>query len=369
LTAADLVPINPPVVSYRLTKKGLWEVCYFVKGKRKREYYSSESKAKTAWSKIKKSKKGSLVELQALHDDVKLDLLNAFKRAERNGYDLLEACSHYEQGGDIKPAITFAEAHKAFKAAKIAKNCRPRTLQTYKYIFEPFARTFDSFDLHEIPKTDVLEWLTSLDVDPRTFNNYLKTLITLRNWADTQGYNIGKIDPFNIEAKILDETEPCIIEVADVKDYTLKACEIKKVGLVVVLVLFCGMRVEEASRTKMADIKLGRTIPVIKVSAAASKTRNKRQIELLPNAVKWVKYAIDKGCHVPVSVDEFFLNRKRKMPKLGANALRHSFCSYHLAAFKNKNETAYLAGNSPDMIDKHYKNLVEPEDAKKFWKI
>jgi len=49
--------------------------------------------------------------------------------------------------------------------------------------------------------------------------------------------------------------------------------------------------------------------------------------------------------------------------------LRHSFCSYHLAKFKNKNETAYLAGNSPDIIDTNYKELVEPEDADAFWSL
>ena len=66
---------------------------------------------------------------------------------------------------------------------------------------------------------------------------------------------------------------------------------------------------------------------------------------------------------------EFFLNRKRKLIRTGPNALRHSFCSYHLAKFQNKNQTAYLAGNSPDIIDTNYKELVEPEDADEFWSL
>jgi hypothetical protein len=44
------------------------------------------------------------------------------------------------------------------------------------------------------------------------------------------------------------------------------------------------------------------------------------------------------------------------------NALRHSFISCRVAKNKNVNEVAMEAGNSPDMIFKHYRELVtEPE--------
>ena len=371
-TTASQPPACRRVVSVRkLTHKGqtYYEATWYVGGTRQRKWYKSRSAAVTKASKAGKAKRKSLSEFEALPDDTKIDLLTAHKRASRNGYTILAACAFFEEGGETKPAITFADAHAAFVKAKKAKNCRPRTLQTYKYIFEPFGRTFDAFDFHEIPKGDVLEWLTSLPVEPRTYNNYLNNLTTLRNWIDGEGYNVGRVDCFSMEQKLLDESEPCILEVDQVADYAVAACEIPQVGLVVVLVLFCGLRVEEACRTQAADIKLGRTTPIVTVKGQASKTRNKRNVELLPNAVAWVKYALAKGCAVPVSNDKFFLNRKRKLKRIGPNAMRHSFCSYHLAHFKNKNQTAYLAGNSPDIIDKAYKNLVEPEDAKRFWEV
>ena len=45
------------------------------------------------------------------------------------------------------------------------------------------------------------------------------------------------------------------------------------------------------------------------------------------------------------------------------NALRHSFISYRVAKNKNVNEVAMEAGNSPDMIFKHYRELVTEKDA------
>lgn len=46
------------------------------------------------------------------------------------------------------------------------------------------------------------------------------------------------------------------------------------------------------------------------------------------------------------------------------NALRHSFISYRVAEVKNVAEVALEAGNSPQMIFQHYRELVRPEAAK-----
>ena len=45
------------------------------------------------------------------------------------------------------------------------------------------------------------------------------------------------------------------------------------------------------------------------------------------------------------------------------NALSHSFISYRVAKIKNVNEVAMEAGNSPDMIFKHYRELVTETEA------
>lgn len=51
------------------------------------------------------------------------------------------------------------------------------------------------------------------------------------------------------------------------------------------------------------------------------------------------------------------------------NALRHSFGSYHLAQFKDAAALALQMGNSPSMIFKHYRELVKPKDAERYWGI
>ena len=51
------------------------------------------------------------------------------------------------------------------------------------------------------------------------------------------------------------------------------------------------------------------------------------------------------------------------------NALRHSFISYRVADTQNVNQTALECGNSPSIIFKHYRELVRPAEATKWFGI
>ena len=49
------------------------------------------------------------------------------------------------------------------------------------------------------------------------------------------------------------------------------------------------------------------------------------------------------------------------------NALRHSFIGYRLGAIQNTAQVALEAGNSPQMIFRHYRELVRPTEAEKWF--
>lgn len=51
------------------------------------------------------------------------------------------------------------------------------------------------------------------------------------------------------------------------------------------------------------------------------------------------------------------------------NALRHSFISYRLAEIQAAAQVALEAGNSPQIIFQHYRELVRPKDAKSWFSI
>jgi hypothetical protein len=51
------------------------------------------------------------------------------------------------------------------------------------------------------------------------------------------------------------------------------------------------------------------------------------------------------------------------------NGLRDSFISYRVAAVKNVHQVSLEAGNSPRMIETHYREAVSEEEAKEYFSI
>jgi integrase len=126
----------------------------------------------------------------------------------------------------------------------------------------------------------VLRFRGGRGIEPRTFNNYLTVLTTLRKWVNAQNYDVGKKNPFGIEKILLDEADPEILDIDEIEAYVRASLNVPVLGLVVVLVLFCGLRVAEAIRTMAKNIKLDRKTPIVVVRGKAAKLRNKRNVEL-----------------------------------------------------------------------------------------
>lgn len=55
--------------------------------------------------------------------------------------------------------------------------------------------------------------------------------------------------------------------------------------------------------------------------------------------------------------------------KWKGNALRHSFVSYRVADIKNIPQVALESGNSPQIIDSNYRELVTEKEAKTWFAI
>ena len=60
---------------------------------------------------------------------------------------------------------------------------------------------------------------------------------------------------------------------------------------------------------------------------------------------------------------------KAKQVKWKKNALRHSFISYRVAEIQNVAQVALEAGNSPQIIFQHYRELVRLNEAKTWFAI
>ena len=92
-----------------------------------------------------------------------------------------------------------------------------------------------------------------------------------------------------------------------------------------------------------------------------------------PNLAAWLeRYNWRVGRVCPPNLRKLLEEDRRKtgLKKWPPNALRHSFASYHLAAFDNAAKLALELGHtSEELIFRHYRELVRPEQATKYWAI
>jgi integrase len=130
---------------------------------------------------------------------------------------------------------------------------------------------------------------------------------------------------------------------------------------VLALAGLAGMRFKEVLRLEWEDVF--RIPGHIEVKAAKSKTRSRRLITMCDSLAGWLEsYRNHSGLVWSKSYDmlhiDFRALREELEVKERRNGLRHAYISAHFAAYSDENLTAAQAGNSPDMVHKHYKGLL-----------
>jgi len=152
---------------------------------------------------------------------------------------------------------------------------------------------------------------------------------------------------------------------------------------------FAGLRSAEIERLDWSEVHLADKF--IEIKAAKAKTASRRIVPITGNLAKWLKdHAKDEGRVVPFDNVNKQIGwlvedtnqalkeaaekdgkdpEKAKKVKWKKNALRHSFISYRVAETQDVAKVALEAGNSPQIIFQHYRELVQPKEAKAWFGI
>jgi integrase len=139
--------------------------------------------------------------------------------------------------------------------------------------------------------------------------------------------------------------------------------------------LFAGLRSSEIDRLDWSNINFESDLIKVEAMKGTKKnTRRRRFVRIQPNLREWLLPLRKlKGSVTPQEDFRELFNTARARAGLlknwPTNALRHSFASCHLAHFNDVNALALEMGNSPEMIFNHYRELVAPKDAERYWKI
>ncbi|HNU99809.1 MAG TPA: site-specific integrase [Verrucomicrobiota bacterium] len=315
---------------------------------------------------------------------------------------------------------------KEFLEAKEADGCSKRYLNTLKYNLGAFAKRFRG-NIEPVVGGEIDAWLRTSGLSPRTRNNIRTSLYTLFKFAVGRRYLPKDHDELESVSVVNDRDGD--IEVFTAAELAeVLCCASERMIPFLVLGAFAGIRHAEIQRLEWRDVRFDEG--AIEIHASKAKTASRRLVPIVPVLKEWLlKFRQAAGLvvsHRNVAFELHMIAKtanqlrraawaeargvteeqlkqaekqarelaaKRKKSKLrsqkgevppGAetaeiegwepfawknNGLRHSYISYRLAAVQNTAQVALEAGNSPQMIFQHYRELVRPADAEKWFAV
>jgi integrase len=234
-----------------------------------------------------------------------------------------------------------------------------------------FAEDF-KMPIGSLTTDNVEHFLENLGSGGRTRFNYARLLRTLFRFAQAKKYLAKDVDL--MEGIDVEHTDTSEIEIFTPEELARLLSSARKEFIPFLAIgAFAGLRHAEIKRLDWADIDLARGHIV--VEAGKAKTGSRRIVPIQPNLKAWLTdHEKTSGPVVPFAncakqllwlVDDTNDAAPDDKPlKWKHNALRHSFVSYRFAILKSADQVAAEAGNSPQMIFGHYRELVTPEQAK-----
>jgi site-specific recombinase XerC len=267
----------------------------------------------------------------------------------------------------VDNSVSVAEAVNEFLRAKARAQCSDRYLRALRVSLQSFARGRFSAPLAGVTVQDVEKWLHAQNWSARTQHGYCSDVSTLFNFCIRRGLaefnpaaavELPRMEEAPISLHTPDQVRT-VIEFA--REWDLNLCRSLAVRY------FAGLRSIELDRIEEHDIKP----EFIEVPAHKSKTRRRRLVDIQPNLKAWLQLGGQLPLHDVNNRMRWFTAALKKKHGIEwpHNVTRHSWCSYHLAQFRNAAETALLAGHTEQVLFQHYRELVTPDQAREFWSI
>jgi integrase len=290
-----------------------------------------------------------------------------------NGDLIVAAAQYYAARHHVnREKKTVREVADEMITVKSARGISEQTLNDMRWRLARISEAF-AVDVDSVTTGDVQKWLDNMKASPRSILNFRRMAGTLFGFAAARGYIPKGENPVTATEKIKarNNSAPLIYSPDELLKIFAAAHESFK--LVIALGAFAGLRSAEIERLDWAEIDLQGGM--IEIKAEKTKTASRRIVPLLPNLKAWLEPHKQKSGPIWPHSHPYFHERQREAA-VGAglkawkpNALRHGFISYRLAQVQSAPQVALEAGNSPTMIFQHYRELVKPDAAAKWFSI
>jgi integrase len=267
-----------------------------------------------------------------------------------------------------KASVPVDEVVRQLIASKRAAGRSESYLYVLNFNLGRLIAHFDGRMISTITTPDIEQFLAGIKAAPGTWNTIRRDCVTLWSYAIKAGFAKENVAKASERARVIDKPpgiltpEQAAALLAESRDNDLLAFH--AIGL------FAGLRVSEIKALDWRDVDLAGGF--IHVGAKISKTRSRRLVPILDNLRAWLQpVAKTSG---PVVERGTRKRHEAARERAGIkewpdNAMRHSFVSYRLAATGNAAQTALESGHDQAVLFQHYRELVKPKDAARYWQI
>ena len=345
-------------------------VNYREAGKRKRTFFETKEQAASVAAFKNAELKHNGIEHSEFPTSIRVMAQNAVEQLKPFGKTIADAVQHYVAYLKANErSCTAVQLVKELLAAKKADGVSERHLRDIRYRLGAFAEKFDGRMVATITSKEIDDWLRSLPVAAVTRNHYRGLAVLAFNFAARNGYAVSNPAEDAAKARVVGEA-PGILTPTEAA--RLLEAATPDILPYLAIGLFAGLRRAELERLDWSEIDFDSGL--IEVTAQKAKTARRRHVPMQPNLRHWLlPLRKHKGNVTPVLGfrESFELAREAAgISEWPENALRHSFASYHLAHFKNAATLALEMGHTNSgMIFNHYRELVKPKDAERYWNI
>jgi integrase len=336
---------------------------------RTRKFFRDKREAQTYFEGCRIQQENYGTAALSISDALRMQAIEGSELLQPYGKTILDAAKFYVAHLEvITGSRKVSEVVADLLAARSADGMSRRYLGDLRVRLGRFTHSFGEEMIAAISSSCIDKWLRGLGVGPVTRNTYRRRLAVLFSFAKRRGYVIE--NPIaDVDRAKERETEIAILSVTQLARL-LDSVSSEMVPFWAIGA-FAGLRRAEIERLTWNEVDFDSE--VIEVKASKAKTASRRLVTIQPNLCEWLApYRTQTGRVCPVNLQRK-INEDRERAGLRSewpqNALRHSFGSYHLAQFNDAAKLALEMGNSPAMIFKHYRELVKPKEAERYWKI
>ena len=363
----------------KVNGRAFWCVTWPRIGKgRHRQFFKDKAEAETVFKQKLVERENFGTAALSFNDRQRREYLECAEKLQPFGATIRDAVSFYVPHLEALKRIktkTATELCDELLKVKEADGASERYLSDLRSRLTQFSDSFDGKPVAEITALRIDEWLRSLSdretgkrLSPVTRNNFRRVLIVAFNFAKGRGYCIGNPAKQSAKAKQIDAP----VGILTVEE-TARLMENAVPELVpyVAIGAFAGLRRAELERLDWQEVDLQSGL--IEVTASKAKSARRRFVKIQANLAKWLQpYAQLSGNVTPPGYRVLLESARDAagIEQWPQNGLRHSFASYHLAHFKDANALALELGHTDsDLVFQHYRQLVRPTQAERYWKI